>query len=347
MGAPKKNSRAWSGFLKLHGYGVSTRAIELHKGPIRLVGQVTIEIPNPQIDEVAGLDFIGGSAFRREFLLVFGLLFGKKLFGERLVGVPFLDDRTAGRVEKRIRGDVDLIGSHHVELEFLFEFLRIINRDDVSTLELKNAVALGNDTEGRRHLGHEQALARSATDQVDLFGISSRLSANVHRDAGMPSTDSQVAVLNDNGESNSGFVPTLGGLAQTPDCPQELELIHEALLDPVYFGQVVEGFVGKLDVRHTLQNRSENVTGPVAVPLVACKQSTHELCSNDHFRITTVGQILKDFLRLGIVFLSHEGFSDSEFRLDRILAVRIGVLNRGVFAAGGVETQPLEIITGQ
>ena len=163
----------------------------------------------------------------------------------------------------------------------------------------------------------------------------------------MPSADSQVAVLNDDGESHSGFVPTLGGLAQTPDCPQELELIHEALLDPVYFGQVVEGFVGKLDIRHTLQNGTENVTGPVAVPLVACKQSTHELSPDNNFRVTAVGKILKDFLRLGIVFLSHEGFPDSKFRLHRIFAIRIGILNRGVFAAGGVETQPLEIITGQ
>ncbi len=234
-----------------------------------------------------------------------------------------------------------------MEPEFLLEGLGVIDRDDVPSLELKDAVVLRDDPQGGRHLGHEQALASPSANQVDLLGIAAGGGADVHGYAGMTPADPQVAVLHDDGESDPGLMPALGGLAQPAYRPQELELVHEALLDSIYLGEVVEGLVGQLDVRHALKHGTENVAGPIPVPLVAGQQAPHELGPDDHFGVPAVGQVLENLLGLGVVLLGHEGFADPEFRLDRVLAFGVGILDRGKFASGGVETQPLKVILGQ
>ena len=113
----------------------------------------------------------------------------------------------------------------------------------------------------------------------------------------MPPAYPQIAVLNHDGEGLPGLVPTLGGLSQSSNRTEELKLVHEALLDPIYLGQVIKGLVRQLDIAGTRLNGAENVTGPVTVPLVTGEQATHELGPYDYFRVTVVGEILERFPR--------------------------------------------------
>ncbi len=242
---------------------------------------------------------------------------------------------------------MNFIGAEHVKPKFLLEILRIINCHDVIALQLEDTITFGNNTQSSGNFRHKETLTRTTANQADLLFISTRLCTHVNGNCRMTATDTQVTVLNDDRECYSGFVPTLRTLPEATDSTEKLQLIHVALLQTVYLGKVVERFIGKLNVGHTLQYCSKNISGFVSVSLAASQQPSHKLGSNNNFGVTAVGQVVKDFLGLDVIFLCHEAFADSKHGLDRLLTIRIRIFNGGKFTASCIKTSPLEIITGK
>ena len=121
-------------------------------------------------------------------------------------------------------------------------------------------------------------------------------------------------------------------------------MIHVALFHAIYLGQVIEGFIGQFDVRHPFENASENVPRLVPVVTPGRQNASHEIGPDCHTAVPTVGKALEDLLRFLVVLLGHEGLTDPEFRLNRLVGVGIGILHRHEFTPRHVEARPLEVV---
>ena len=195
----------------MNGYGVSAGCVKLDQGMVSLVGKVAILVADSKVNEVAGLDLVGGSPLGNSLLLLL-VLFVDQFLGKGFFLLLILRHDAAGRIKLGIGGYVDFVGGHHVEAKILLEILGVIDGDDVTALQLKYPIVRRDLPKCSWNLSHEEPLPSTAANQVNGLLVAAGQGGNADGDTGMSSADAEIAVLHHNRQGDARFVPTLGFL---------------------------------------------------------------------------------------------------------------------------------------
>ena len=313
---------------------------------VRLVRQVAIGVLDAQVNEVAGLDLVGGSPLgEAEVPLFLFPRFARQPLAERLL--LQVHDLAAGHLELGVGGHLNVdVGQRH-RAELRLELVRVVAADDVAAGELEHVVAGHGAAQARVQVATEQTAPGAGAGQIDLLAVAARLGPDRHRDAVVAAADAQVAVVDDDRQRRPGRMMALAGAAQAAHRAQQPELVEVSLLDAVDLGQVEQGLVGQVDVRHAVQDAAEDVAGLVVVSPAQGQHAAQELGTNHDLGLPPGGQLLEHRFRLVVDPLRHERLADAELRFDGLRAIGVAVDDAGKLAPGHVVALRLEVVAGQ
>ena len=196
-------------------------------------------------------------------------------------------------------------------------------------------------------VGTEQTLSRSRADQVDHFRVAARQRGHADGNAIVAATDPQIAVMDHDRQSCAGDMPPLAGATESPDRPQQVELVDVTLFGPVHFGQIEEGLVGEIDIGDSFQHAAQNVAGLVAIAATEGQYAAQEFRPHDDIDFGPTGQLLEHQFGLVEHLLREERLADPELRIDGLRRQGIAVDDGRVFRTSHVIPPGVEEVLRQ
>ena len=314
---------------------------------VRVLAHVAVGVGDLQVNVIARLERVARAELLPE--LQPGLLAGAlALLAQLLLEAHFflvLDFR-GGNLELTVRREPDVRARLGDAGELLLEVIRVVVGDGVRAVDLKNVVARLRVAQLGRQLGAEEALARRTALQPHDFTVAA---ARCHDDGhvALAAAHAEVGVLNDDVQRHAGRMPLLRAAADEADAAEQHQLVTEAVLLSVEFGEAIENAVRHVARRREVHDVAEARLRVVHVAALLREHAEQELAATRRNLVLRLGHLLEDLRGIHIHLLLEVALADAELRVHGLGGRREAVEQRGAFRAREVVAQGLEVVVGE
>ena len=142
-------------------------------------------------------------------------------------------------------------------------------------------------------------------------------------------------------------MPLLRAAADEADAAEQHQLVTEAVLLPVEFGEAIENAVRHVARRREVHDVAEARLRVVHVAALLREHAEQELAATRRNLVLRLRHLLEDLRRIHIHLLLEEALADAELRIHGLGGRREAVEQRGAFRAREVVAQGLEVVVGE